>query len=85
MVVIAPSSIGLGMACLVLLHTPDGHHFSVRAEAIQIIKPVETYQHDHLAPHTHSLVYIGGRYQGIRETEEQVIKLRVKCGYGASP
>lgn len=73
------SKLALGLSCLIFLHTPNGHHFAVRAEAIEVIKPVERSQHDHLAAHTNSVVFVGGKYHGIRETEEEVIDLRMKC------
>lgn len=70
---------GLGLACLIVLHTPDGHHhFTVRAEAIHGMEPAGHLQ-DHLARHTNTIILIDGRHRGVRETEEQVISLRKEC------
>lgn len=74
-------------ACVITLHTPDGHHhFSVVVSSIHSINPVEERGWDHLAPGTHSIVMIDGKHRGVRETEQQVIDLRkTKCGYGLTP
>lgn len=66
------------LLCLLLLHSPDGSVLAVEGMALQVIHDVERYQ-GHIAKGTRSIVYVGGRAFGVRESREEVTRLRTEC------
>ncbi len=57
------------------LTTPDGRHFEVDPEKIDILEEAQPGQ---MAPGVKAVIYVGGHMQGIRETVERVKELEGK-------
>jgi hypothetical protein len=54
------------------LTTPDGRHFEIDPDKIDTLEEAEAGL---MAPSVKSILYIGGRMQGVRETVDQIKKL----------
>ena len=74
------SGVSVGLACSIVLHTPDGHRFKVRADAIRSVEDA-TYLQDHLAKHTNTIIHVDGKGRGVRETEQQIADLERSCSH----
>lgn len=65
--------------CLLTFHSPDGLELLVRSDEIKAIKPVDNVNALHLAPKTHSIIYLGVRPNGfgvIENTQEILRQIR---------
>ena len=63
----------IALACMAVLHTPDGLEFRADINHIGAVRPAEQHTaQGHIAAGIHSLVYVDGKPWGIIESVEQV-------------
>ena len=72
----------LGLECLLVFHSPDGSELWVESDIIKVIRPVGNAHREHIAPGTHSVLYLAVRPAGfgLTETAAQVLRKIESCG-----
>lgn len=74
MVRFAPAAV----ICLLIFHGPDGGELWFRADAIDLIRPGTKHQ-DHVAQHVNSVLYVGGKGQGVMESARDAAHMIDQC------
>jgi hypothetical protein len=69
----------LALACLILIHPPDGAPLRIDISHIIAVRPVPMGSEEHFARGTKSILYVTGQKFGITETPEQVELLIRDC------
>ena len=67
------------LLCMLTLHAPDGSELLVQSENISVIRPIAGAHREQVAAGTGSVLYLGGRPIGIKETAAQVRALIADC------
>jgi hypothetical protein len=67
--------------CMLAFHSPDGSELLILSDMIRAIKPAVRAYHNHLAPGTNSVIYLGIRPNGfgVRETPLQILQIIRDC------
>jgi hypothetical protein len=70
------------IACLIILHTPDGEEIAVDTRQILMLRPT-SHIREHFAHGSRTLVYMGGQKVVVTEEPHEVEYLTKICEDGA--
>jgi len=76
------STVAATIACLIVLHTPDGEEIAVDTRQILMLRPT-THIREHLAHGTRTLVYMTAQKVAVTEQPHEVEYLIKICEDGA--
>jgi hypothetical protein len=75
-------SAAAAVACLIVLHSPDGEELAIDTRQILMLRPT-VHIKEHLAPGTKTLVYLTAQKIGVKEEPHEVEYLTKICEDGA--
>jgi hypothetical protein len=76
------SAVAAAIACLIVLHTPDGEEIAIDTRQILMLRPT-THIREHLAHGTRTLVYMTAQKVAVTEQPHEVEYLIKVCEDGA--
>ena len=72
----------LPLACMLLLHAPDGSGLSIESDAITAVRPITPHWTPHIAANARAVVYTGGASSGgfaVVESRAEVLRRIGEC------